>query len=67
MIDGENFVFEPGAFERDAGELIKLCGAASLSTAAKLSIAISLKRIADALDGVTDHNFDKPAIRTRED
>lgn len=31
------------------------------------SAAISLKRIADTLDSVTDHAFDKPSIRIRED
>jgi hypothetical protein len=33
----------------------------------RLSQAISFKRIADALESVIDHAFDKPSIRTRED
>lgn len=34
--------------------------------AATLSQAISLKRIADALEAVTCHLYDEPAVRTRE-
>lgn len=33
----------------------------------QLSQAISLKRIADALESVIDHRFDEPAIRNRGD
>lgn len=50
---------EPFAEARRANLLL------SDKEAAALSQAISLKRIADALETVLDWRFDQPAIRTR--
>lgn len=56
----DNNPYEPDAWDH-------LGAGNSQSESAVISIAISLKRIADRLESVTDYAFDAPAIRTRKD